>query len=432
MLPFGMIQIKKLLIILGLATFSLPMVIFFPNEGTSDMGVWLEWTSHIDRWGPLNAYSIINTDPNYENTDYPPLSFLNLWLALKAAATGNVSWMLGIKFILLVYYLATWAAIIFLSTLIKKRSIGTNILISSGLFLVSLYFVVNSQALGYLDITYAPYIVVSILLFAKRQYFLSGVLLTIAILIKWIVVLMIPAFLFYFINKKGRRYRFGHFPMLKFFGGVVLVAGLLLVVLLLNNISLLSLVESLRKALIRTSSTLSPGALNFNLIIGYIVELLYPDNYQVVIRNNYQFFQSFSAAIFLAIIILILKNFLKVKKDMHSFLQTSLMVTWSYFIWRTGVHENHLFITVLTALCLAVLGTNWSNIRQYLFLAFFGLANFFVYFGFPIREGSILIPDSFKVILGIKITVVLAAFHVLIFLIYFKKFLRGSFRNADR
>lgn len=419
-----MAQIKRLLIILGLAVLSLPMIVLFPNKGTSDMGVWLEWTSHIDRWGPLNAYSIINTDDDYENTDYPPISFINLWLALKAAAVGSVSWMIGIKIIILVYYLATWAAIIYLSTFIKRRSIEMSVLVGSGLFLAGLYFVVSSQALGYLDITYAPYIVISLLLFAQRRYLLSGAFWALAILVKWIAVLMVPAFLFYFINEKGRWYQIDRFPMFKFFGSVLLVVSLLFIGFWLNNISLLALVESLRKAFIRMS--LSSGALNFNSIINYLIELKYPDTYETVIRNNFHIFQLFSIVIFLTVIILILKSFLKRRKDMGSLLQTSLMISWSYFIWRTAVHENHLFITVLAALCLAVLYTNWSNIRQYLFLNFIGLANFVVYFGFPIRDGSILIPDSFKVILGVKLAVLLAVFHVLIYLGYLRKFLRGA------
>ena len=58
------VQIKKLLIVFALVVLSLPIIVFFPNHGTGDMDIWLEWTSHIDKWGPLNAYSIINTSIN--------------------------------------------------------------------------------------------------------------------------------------------------------------------------------------------------------------------------------------------------------------------------------------------------------------------------------------------------------------------------------
>ena len=71
-----MVQTKRLLIIFGLLIFSLPAVVFFPNKGTSDMGVWLEWTAHVNRWGPLNAYSIINTNHDYETSDYRRSAFL--------------------------------------------------------------------------------------------------------------------------------------------------------------------------------------------------------------------------------------------------------------------------------------------------------------------------------------------------------------------
>src|SRR3989344_9350133 len=113
------VKIKRLLIVFALVVLFLPTLVYFSHKGTGDMDVWLEWTSHVNRWGPLNAYSIINTtvsdridrnnintNHNYWTTDYPPLTFINLWLAMKAATILGVSWMLGIKIMLLAYYLA--------------------------------------------------------------------------------------------------------------------------------------------------------------------------------------------------------------------------------------------------------------------------------------------------------------------------------------
>ncbi len=422
-----MTLINRLLIIFGLLILFLPALIYFPNKGTSDMGVWLEWTADVNRWGPLNAYSIINTNHDYETSDYPPISFINLYLALKASLIANVSWMLGIKIILLVYYLATLAVLIYLSTLVRKRSFEMSIAMSSGLFLGGLYFVVNSEAFGYLDITYAPFIVFSLILFARGKYLISGICFGLAILVKWMPVIILPAFLFYFISKKGRHYRIDHSAMFKFFGGIILTVGLLIIGFLAKHLSLLALVGSLKKAFDRPS--LSDAGLNFGWIVHYLMQLIYPETYVGVIRNNFYIFQLISAVIFLSVIIAILRSLLKRRKDMASLLQTALMVSWSYFIWRTAVHENHLFITLLLALCLAVLYTNRSNIRQYLWLSFFGLANFVVFFGFPVRESSILIPEGFKVILGLPLSVLLAAFHVLIYLIYLRKFLRPQSRR---
>jgi len=424
-----MAYIKRLLIIFGLAVLSLPMIVFLPNEGTSDMGVWLEWTSHIDKWGPLNAYSIINTNHDYERSDYPPISFINLRFALKVAALGNVSWMIGIKIIILGYYLATWAALIYLATVVRRRSIWISIVVSSGLFLGGLYFVVNSEALSYLDITYAPWIVFSLALLARRKYLLSGICLALAILVKWMPVVMLPAFLFYFINKQGSRYRIDRLPMFKFFGGMMLIFSLLIVVFLLNHLSLFSLVESLRKAFDRPS--LAPGAPNFNWIVNYVIKLIYPETYVVFIRNNIHIFQSISAVIFLFVDIAILKSFLKRKKDISGLLSASLMISWSYYIWRTAVHENHLFISVLTALCIAVLNTNRSNVSQYLLLSFIGLTQAVVFFGFPIKGDSIPFPDSLMVIGAVRLTEILAVFHVLIYLVYLRSYLQFQRRGAE-
>lgn len=87
-----MAKIKRLLIVFALVVLFLPTLLYFSHKGTGDMGVWLEWTSHIQRWGPLNAYSIINTDiidtnihdtpvnnintnHSYWTSDYPPPHF---------------------------------------------------------------------------------------------------------------------------------------------------------------------------------------------------------------------------------------------------------------------------------------------------------------------------------------------------------------------
>jgi len=403
-------------------------MVYFPNKGTNDITILLGWTAHIDRWGPLNAYSIINTNHDYESADYPPISFINLWLALKAAAIGNVTWMIGIKILILVYYLATWASLIYLSTFVRGRSIEMSTAVSSGLFLGGLYFVIISEAFSSMDITFAPFVVFSLVLFARRKYLISGICLALAILVKWIAMLMLPAFLFYFINKKGRWYRIDRFAMYKFFGGVMLIIGLLIIGFWLNHISLFSLVEALRRTFYRPN--LAPPALNFIWIVTYLIKQIYPETYVGVIRNNTYLFQLISAVIFLLAGILILKSYLKRKKDIVSLLQTSLMISWSYFIWRTGVHENHLFITVLTALCLAVLNTNWSNIRLYLWLNFIGLANLVLFFGFPIREGSVLLPGSVGNIWGVNLAVLLAVFHILIYFVYLRRFLQFQYRSA--
>lgn len=437
-----MIQIKRLLIIFGLVVFSLPTVIFFSHKGTGDMGVWLEWTSHINRWGPLNAYSIINTDiidtkihetpvnnintnHSYWTTDYPPITFINLWLAMKAATLFGVSWMIGIKILLLVYYLATWVSLIYLSTLFRRQSIWRDITVVSGLYLGGLYFAIISQAFTTLDITFAPYVVFSLALFARRKYFLSGIFFALAVLVKWIAMMMLPVLLFYFIIKKGRRYRIDT-PMFKFLGAFALVFGLLIIGFLLNHLSLLSLAESLRKAFSHGLWYLTAGSLNFWWIIQFVaIKPFYPETYAMVIKNNMYIFSAISSVIFLIVNIAILKSFLKRKKDIGSLLQASLMISWSYFIWRTGVHGNHLFIAVLTALCLAIINTKKSNIRQYLWLSLFGLASPVLTYGFPIKGGFVAFPENYVLL------TLAAVLHVLIYLVYLRSYLLFHHKDTE-
>ena len=478
-----MVEIKRLLIVFALVVFSLPIIVFFPNHGVGLMDSWLEWTSYIDRWGPLNAYSIVNTtfiDTNVHGTpiksingnhsywviEYPPITLINLWLAKKTAEVLGVSWMIGIKIMLLVYYLATWVSLIYLSTIFRRKSIWENITVVSGLYLGTLYFVVITLAFSTLDITFAPYVVFSLAFFARRKYLLSGIFFALAVLMKWIAIVMLPAFLFYFIIKKGQRYKLPrtkgprYFSLslherarihsshrkyvfsrihpwinslrysareykidtsiFKFLGVFTSLFGLLIVVFLIDHLSLLSLVYSLKIAFSHGAWILTADALNFWWFIQFaVITPLYPETSAMVIQNNMLIFASISAMIFLLVFIAILKSFLKRKKDIGSLLEASLMVSWSYFILRTGVHSNHLFIAVLAALCLAIINTSRSNIRQYLLLSFFALAPV-LNGGFPVRGGFIEFP------VNILLLTLLAAFHVLIYLVYLRKYLAGS------
>lgn len=423
--------IKRLLIFFGLAVLAFPALIYFPNKGTTDMDIWLEWTTHINRWGPLNAFNIINTNHDYQSTDYPPLTFVNLWLALKVASIVKVGWMIAIKIILLVYYLVTLVALIYLSTSNRKRSVAKSAVISTGLFLGGLLFVVNSQAFSFLDITFAPYLIFSLATFSRRKYFISGICLALAFLTKWISILILPTLIFYFLKNQRRYYKADYLPFVKFFGGIGLVLGLLIVSFWLNHTSILSLVEALRKTFARPY--LSALSLNFNWIITYLTLLLFPKMYgglnggspKIIMDYNHPF-RLISPIILLLVGIVILKTFLKKKKNMDTLLQSSLMISWSYYIWSFGVHDNHLFITVLIALSLAVITTNWNNIKQYLLLSAVNLSSFLVFYGFPVRGRTIPFPHNFRIIWGIDLTILLAILHVSIYLVYFKNYLRCS------
>ena len=317
---------------------------------------------------------------------------------------------------LLVYFLATWVSLIYLSTLFRRRSIWISITVASLLFLGGLYFAVISQAFTTLDITYAPYVVFSLALFTRRNYLLSGMCFALAVLVKWIAIMMLPVFLFYFIIKKGRRFKIDT-PIFKFLGSMTLVFCLLIIGFWLNHLSLLSLAESLRKASSHGVWYFEIGALNFVYLIQYgVIKPFYPETYGMIIKNNLHIFSSISAVIFLLVFIAILKSFLKRKKDIGNLLEASLMISWSYFIWRTGVHANHLFITVLGALCLVIINTSKSNVRQYLWLSFFGLSTVFTH-GFPVRGGFVAFPENYLLL------TLLAAIHVLVYLAYLRSYL---------
>ena len=143
---------------------------------------------------------------------------------------------------------------------------------------------------------------------------------------------------------------------------------------------------------------------------------------RIIIDYNHPF-RLISPIILLLTGIAILKTFLKKKKNMDTLLRSGLMISWSYYIWSFGVHDNHLFITVLIALSLAVITTNWDNIKLYLLLNAVNLSSFFIFYGFPIRENSIPFSHNFRIVGGVDLTILLAILHVSIYLVYLKNYL---------
>lgn len=338
---------------------------------------------------------------------------------MKMASVIGVSWTIGVKILLLVYYLATWVSLIYLSTFFSRKSIWKSITVVSGLFFGGLYFAVISQAFTTLDITIAPYVVFSLALLARRKYLPSGLFFALAVLVKWVPLIMLPAVLIYFVTKKGRQYKIDP-AIFKFFGAFTLVIGLMIVGFLLNHLSLLSLVESLRKAFSHGIWYFDMGALNISWLIQFgVLKPLFPETYTMIIKNNLPIFSAISSVIFLLVIIVILRSFLKRKKDVGSLLEASLMITWGYYILRTGVHPNHLFISVLAALCLAIINTSKSNIRLYLLLSILGLSPILTH-GFPWKGSFVAFPQNFLLYFFLTL---LAAAHVLIYFAYLRNYL---------
>lgn len=379
--------IKKIVAILLFPLLLFPTIYYFPHKGAGDMEIWLEWMSHIQMWGPLNAYGFINARPDFW-TVQPPLYFINLWLAIKMAAVFGVSLLLGVKIMLLFYYTLTLGSLIYLSTVFSKRSIWLSILITSALFFGGLYFTIMSMVFTTLDISFAPMIVLSLIFFARSNYFRSGVFFAIALFIKWLNIVLLPVFLFYFVSKNHSRFEINT-RVVHFIAGLVFVCGAVVSTFWFNNLSLASIYQSLNKSFIHGAQVDTGGALNFWYFVDFgLLKQLYPTKYVELINKLIYLWSPISAVIFSVAVLAILKRSIQKVGNFENLMQVGILVSWSYFIWRTGVHANHLYITVLVALCLAIAKTNKKNVTQYAWLCFLGLSPILTH-GFPIPSGFI-------------------------------------------
>jgi hypothetical protein len=295
------------------------------TPGTSDMEIWKTWKVDQQVLGLRSSYA---ANP----ADYPPLSrlILHFW---PGPATRT-----SIKTLLLCFLVST-SLIVFIAT---KRK--TSFYWTIGLLAIS------SVGLGYLDILYAPFLVIAIVSLQKGRLRTFGLTSAIATLIKWQPLIVMPIFYLYLLRTNDdhlrritpiRRITRSLWPFLSIWASVVFFFGL-------------SPIRASRYNAF-TNPYLSGNALNIPWIFGAIQQGLSGfSTFSAVLKDEvpiYVITSTNATAQLLSAILLIL--FLRRVRTLEDALLTSICLITIYFVFNTGVHENHLFIaSLISILCL--------------------------------------------------------------------------------
>jgi len=352
---------------------------FFFSPGTGDVGTWARWMREIDTNGLLGGYT-------QSDTDYPPLAFVILAAVSRSAVALEVSRFLVLKLSILLFLFATAGCF---------YAFTRNALLTAAL---ELGLIVNSMGLAYLDIYFAPFLIAGLFHLQRGNLSRGLVLFTISCSIKWQPLIIAPFVCAYVLGaanersaEKNPRFKTQILPF-------VFAAGAVALPLML--IFGWKVFDSLKRAM-TGHAFLSAYGLNFSWVQTWALELINPEKYGALQNGEINIFLTRDpllvwpdkilfyltyAAIFVA--------FIRQRKTFERLIVYSMLGYLAYFVFNTGVHENHLFLVCCLAWVLAFLKPDQllrcinlslaANANRFLFYGCFGDRLQRVFAGFDI------------------------------------------------
>ncbi len=383
------------------------------SPGTFDVDIWDFWVESCREHGLVEGYGWRETYINY-----PPLGVAMLYAVDKfSVAAGIPAYVVeepeitGFKISLLICLTAT--------SIFFGLSTGSIVLAA----LIHLGLMLNSVALGYFDIYFAPTLVLAFWALRKERFFLATFFYALSCSIKWQPIMFAPFFFLHVCDVTGLR----GFAKLgaKRLAVTAILPGLLVTVPLFAIFGV-SILRALHLGAMHTM--LSGYALNFNWIYTYFLHLWRPevfgaleDGVCTIIRASHPREVLLPKCLFYGAYGLALVAHFRREKTFETFLVYGFVGYLSYFIFHTGVHENHLFPAVLFALLLYQANPVRHRLTALLFLVLPSL-NEMLFYGI---EGE---PLAYSRVIGIDLTVVLAALYVLVFLVLYVPAVWGGMR----
>lgn len=339
---------------------------------------------------------------------YPPLSYLLLFIAAKVGKLFGLNLFISLK-VSLVFCLFFTSATFYL--------FSRNFLLT---MLVQLSLTLSSIAYGYLDIYFAPFLILSLYALKDEKYALFSFFFTVSFLIKWQPIILLPFALVYALGLSS----VGDVLKIEPRRAASLAIPFVLILVVLTLIFGMAMPRSLLDAGRDTiDGYLSGNALNFNWILTWILHVSdsaryggLADGATVGVVNVKDmpgallFFVKALAFGFYALIFVV--YFFRKEKDYFNFLRFSLLSFLAYFIFYTNVHENHLFIiSVLAALMYSI---RKDYIIWFLIWGFMANINLLAFYTIP----GISVPTT-RIVAGFDTTVLLSILNLIFFIVLF-------------
>jgi len=364
---------------------------FFFSAGTGDVSIWGTWMREIATSGLIGGYTA-------SDTDYPPLAFVFLAAVVKCAAAFGTDPFVVLKLSLFVFLLATALCFYWFTR---------NLILAAAL---ELALILNSMALGYLDIYVAPCLIAAFFLLQRGHFTVGFILFGLSCSIKWQPLIIAPFICFYLLkaprpeassDNRGLARRFLPFAI-----SAVAIALPWFIIFGWK------IFDALKRAM-TYHKFLSAYGLNLCWIETWAFHLLNPDKYGplqngmidifivrdpfVVWPNKILFYASYAA---------ILVAFARQPKTFERLVTYSILGYLAYFVFNTSVHENHLFLVCCLAWVLVFFQPD--ELVRCINLCLAANANLFLFYG---AFGQRLNP----VIAGVDITLLFAIANICLF-----------------
>jgi hypothetical protein len=337
------------------------------SPGTGDVAIWRTWIDQMSAFGLVGGFV-------HSGTDYPPLSLIILETVSQCSDAFGITVFLALKWSLFIFLITTAASFYWFSR---------DLVLTAAL---ELSLILNSVALGYLDIYFAPFLIAAFFCLQRGHLKLGVLMLAVSCSIKWQPLLIAPFVCIYVIAAAGE----GLSGRDKAFKRALpfIIAALVVALPIVMMFGAGAIINSLQRATTR-HNFISGYALNFGWLHTWALHLLSPEKYGSLQNGEIDLIQTRDAMVLLPEKILfylsyatILIAFALQKKTFKQLIVYSMLGYLSYFLFNTGVHENHLFPIACLAWILVFIDSgqlvraiNFSiaaNINLFVFFGVFG------------------------------------------------------------
>lgn len=395
---------KRVFSVLSFVCVCILSLSFLHAQGTRDMLAWKDWINHAVDHGLVEGYKL-------NNEDYPPLSTVILYSVPGISHILNVNMFIALK--VLIYFFLLLASFLFLRWT-KSFYLAT---------ILHLSLILNTMALGYIDIFFLPTFIIALAAIKEKRVFLAVVSFIISFFIKWQPLIIAP---FIFLHLANTRH-IKDLTLLKFkqISFNIVLPGLIITSLIVGTFGF----EAINSLLRATShGFLSGNALNFNWILTYNLRWLFPDFYGPLIKGYSWVLRTHDLRITLGPRLLFIffygvcfVMFLKQEKTFKNLLIYSIAGYLAYFTFNIDVHENHLFLVSILGIILY--WTDHSYKEMAVALVLLTNVNLFMFYGI---DG---IGFPFYRVVGVDLTLILAGISVIFFFMIFYALLQQEIRR---
>lgn len=340
----------------------------------------------------------------------------------------KLGYLLTFKISIFIFYLISLLLLLIFQTKIPKNRKVLQPIDLIIVYLSTFSLIINSQGLGYTDIYFFPFLIVTLLFLSREKWYLGGLFFGLSFLIKWQPIIIAPLILGYLIKLDSKK---TIVRVLK------LVMGAITAILTLYPLNK-NIFQSLSLSFFSgaTSDPILSNALNLQWINTFLYHLLFPKIFSPLIEARIEFIDLLSGNIptfiyflpklaFAAVGILIFVRYLTFRESkkfmFQTFLNTSLLFYLSYFMISSVVHENHLFVALILSLIIFIVTPSARNRIILLSVDFMNFINMFVFYGITGK------PIISRVLLGTDITLIFSLAFFTVYLILLVSYFSGSF-----